>query len=110
MCFPGRPTLWDIHGVQAAQQVPDKQVVTLLPAQPVTAGEVEAQMWSVHVGHDHPVQEPAGVHPCVVMFNPGKLVSTKCVNIITYCNKNVLNLGVTSFYINKQRNRFESLL
>ncbi len=67
---PERPTFWDIHGVQAAQQVPDKQVVSLLPTQPVVAGEIEAQMGPVHVGHHHPVQEPAGVHPCVVVLDP----------------------------------------
>lgn len=66
------PTFWDIHGVQAAQQVSDKQVVSLLPAQPVAAGEIVAQMWPVHVGHHHPVQEPAGAHPCVVVLDPGE--------------------------------------
>lgn len=63
-------TFGDVHGVQAAQQVSDVQVVPLLPAHPVVAGEVEAQVRPVHVGHHHPVQEPAGVHPRVVVLDP----------------------------------------
>ena len=73
---PAWPTFWDVHGVEAAQQVPDKQVVGLLAAQPVVAGEIEAQMGPVHVGHHHPVQEPAGVHPCVVVLDPGESTIT----------------------------------
>ena len=76
------PTFWDVHGVQAAQQVPDKQFVTLLPTQPVVAGKIEAQMGPVHVGHHHPVQEPAGVHPRVVVLNPGE------INIVSECDMN----------------------
>lgn len=75
LCYafvPEWPTFRDIHGVHAAQQVPDKQVVSLLPTQPVVAGEIEAQMGPAHVGHQHPVQEPAGVHPRVVVLNPGE--------------------------------------
>ncbi len=71
-----RPTFWDIHGVHAAQQVPHNQIVGLLPTQPVVAGEIEAQVGSVHVGHHHPVQEPAGVHPCVVVLDPGESTVT----------------------------------
>lgn len=74
-CFlvPRWPTFWDVHGVHAAQQVPDKQVVSLLLTKPVAAGKIVAQMGTVHVGHHYPVQEPAGVHPCVVMLNPGEM-------------------------------------
>lgn len=63
-------TFWDVHGVQAAQQVSDVQVVPLLPTHPVVAGEIEAQVRPVHVGHHHPVQEPAGIHPRVVVLDP----------------------------------------
>lgn len=63
-------TFGDVHGVQAAQQVSDVQVVPLLPAHPVVAGEREAQVRPVHVGHHHPVQEPAGVHPRVIVLDP----------------------------------------
>lgn len=52
---PERPTFGDIHGIQAAQQVSDVQVVPFLPTQPVVAGEEEAQVGPDHVGHHHPV-------------------------------------------------------
>lgn len=68
----GRPTFWHVHGIQAAQQVSDVQVVAFLPAQPVVAGEAEAQVGTAHVGDHHPVQEPAGVHPRVVVLDPGQ--------------------------------------
>lgn len=68
--FLSLATFGDVHGVQAAQQVSDVQVVPLLPAHPVVAGEIEAQVGPVHVGHHHPVQEPAGVHPRVVVLDP----------------------------------------
>ncbi|KAG7241183.1 hypothetical protein INR49_025926 [Caranx melampygus] len=32
-------------------------------------------MGPVHVGHNHPVQEPAGVHPCVVMLDSEEIKS-----------------------------------
>lgn len=69
-CFFAFATFGDVHGVQAAQQVSDVQVVPLLPAHPVVAGEIEAQVRAVHVGDHHPVQEPAGVHARVVVLDP----------------------------------------
>ena len=79
---PEWPTFRDVHGIQAAQQVSDVQVVAFLPAQPVVAGEGEAQVRPVHVRHHHPVQKPAGVHPRVVMLDPGEATVVVCEEFI----------------------------
>lgn len=63
-------TFGHVHGVQAAQQIPNKQTVTFSSAQPVVTSEVKAQMWPVHVCDHDPIQKPAGVQTRVVMFNP----------------------------------------
>lgn len=63
-------TFGHIHGIQAANEVSDIQSIPILLAQPVVAGEVEAEVRSVHVGHNHTVQEPARIQSRVVMLNP----------------------------------------
>lgn len=63
-------TFGHIHGIQAANEVSDIQSIPILLAQPVVAGEVKAKVGSVHVSHDHTVQEPSCVQSSVVMLNP----------------------------------------
>lgn len=63
-------TFGHVHGVQAANEVSDVQSIPILLAQPVVAGEVKAEVRSVHVGHDHTVEEPSRVQSGVVMLNP----------------------------------------
>lgn len=69
--FKKHLTFGDIHGIQAANEVSDIEPIPILLAQPVVAGEVKAEVRSVHVGHDDAVQEPPRVQPGVVMLNPG---------------------------------------
>jgi hypothetical protein len=69
------PTFGQVHGVEAAQQIPDKQVVPFHFTEPVITGEVEPQVRSCNISHHHSVQEPAGIQTCVIMFYPTGVLS-----------------------------------
>lgn len=56
--------------VHAAQQVSDKESVSLHLTQPAVTSKVEPEVRPDHVRHRHSVQEPAGVQTRVVMLDP----------------------------------------
>lgn len=70
LCFASiQHTFWNVHGVQATQQISDSKSVPLVSAQPIVAGIKESEVWPVHVRHDNPVQEPTGTHARVIMLD-----------------------------------------
>lgn len=68
-----------VHGVKAGQQVTAPLAVAFHLAKPVVAVEVVTEVRPLHVGHDHPVQVPAGVQACVVVFDPGAETDTRII-------------------------------
>lgn len=63
-------TFWYVSRVHAAQQVSDKEAISLHFAQPAVTSKVEPEVRPDHVRHRHSVQEPAGVQTRVVMLDP----------------------------------------
>lgn len=63
-------TFWYFRRVHAAQQVSDKEAVSLHLTQPAVTSKVEPEVGPDHVRHRHSVQEPAGVQTRVVMLDP----------------------------------------
>lgn len=63
------PTFRNIHWIHAAQHVSDIKALSLHFTQPVVTSKVESEVRSDHICHHHSVQEPAGVHPRVIVLN-----------------------------------------
>lgn len=61
---------WYFCWLHAAQQVSNKEAVSLHLTQPAVASKVEPEVGPDHIRHRHPVQEPAGIQTRVVVLDP----------------------------------------
>lgn len=58
-----------IRGVRSAQQVSDVKPISVLLTEPLVTGKVEPKVGPDDICRHHSVQEPAGIHTCIVMLN-----------------------------------------